>query len=386
MTIRNRPGASPAANTGMGTAAKPDKTGRSGRDHGQETYHAADAAQSKPAGAEFDMTTIMAPVAHELKLVEEWLTTNLIDDSPFVGGLLAQIFQAGGKRIRPLISLLGSKASLCDPSDDLAHSQVSRLHIILAVLTELIHAASLVHDDVIDASSTRRGKETVNKRFNDKLAVLLGDLLFAQASICLARIMNPVVVGIYGQVLGDLCSGEISQMRQQFVCTVDWDAYIQKSVNKTASLIAAGAHSGAILNARPDAVVSALRDYGTNLGVCFQIVDDLLDVTGSAQETGKPVGNDLRNGLLTAPALYVLEKNDSSSARLIELINDRSVQTDAGVAEALALITNSGGVEKAMALAASYGQLAKDSLSILPDSESKQSLFDMVDYVLVRSN
>lgn len=351
-----------------GTAQKPDNSQQDGLN-----------SQS------LDLSQIAAPIAHELALVEEWLGTNLIDDSPFVGDLLAQIFQAGGKRIRPLISLLGSKASLADAADDEAHSQMSRLHIILAVLTELIHAASLVHDDVIDAASTRRGQETVNKRFSDKLAVLLGDLLFAQASICLARIMNPVVVGIYGQVLGDLCSGEIGQMRQQFVCTVDWDGYIRKSVNKTASLIAAGAHSGAILNARPDNVVSALKDYGVNLGVCFQIVDDLLDVTGSAIETGKPVGNDLRNGLLTAPALYVIEKNDAASRQLIEMINSRAVQTDEGVAAALALIKNNGGVEQATALAVSYGQKAKDALNVLPESESKDSLVNMIDYVLVRS-
>ncbi|MFA7341312.1 MAG: polyprenyl synthetase family protein [Candidatus Obscuribacterales bacterium] len=353
---------------GAGTTAKPDQF-----ETGQEGQFA-------------DLSSIIQPVAGEMALVEEWLVTNLIDDSPFVGDLLAQIFQAGGKRIRPLISLLGSKASLTDSQDDAAHSEMSRLHIILAVLTELIHSASLVHDDVIDAASTRRGKETVNKRFNDKLAVLLGDLLFAQASICLARIMNPVVVGIYGQVLGDLCSGEIGQMRQQFVCRVDWDAYILKSINKTASLIAAGAHSGAILNARPDNVVAGLKDYGVNLGVCFQIVDDLLDVTGSAKQTGKPVGNDLRNGLLTAPALYVLERNDSSSLRLIELINNRSVQNDEGVEEALTIIRESGGVEQAQALAVSYGVKAKTALSVLPESDSKHALAAMVDYVLVRSN
>ena len=174
-------------------------------------------------------------------------------------------------------------------------------------------------------------------------------------------------------------------MRQQFVCRVDWDAYILKSINKTASLIAAGAHSGAILNARPDNVVSGLKDYGVNLGVCFQIVDDLLDVTGSADQTGKPVGNDLRNGLLTAPALYVLERNDSSSLRLIELINNRAVQNDEGVEEALTIIRESGGVEQAQALAVSYGMKAKNALSVLSESDSKDALMKMVDYVLVRS-
>ncbi|HMP52267.1 MAG TPA: polyprenyl synthetase family protein, partial [Candidatus Melainabacteria bacterium] len=157
-----------------------------------------------------DLSTLVKLVEDEMGLVEEWLRTNLIDDNPFVEDLLKQVFLAGGKRIRPLIVLLASRATA--PKQE----EFSRLHIILAVLTELIHTASLVHDDVIDKASVRRGQETINKRWNERLAVLMGDLLFAQASICLARIMNPTVVGIYGQVLGDLCAGEIKQMRQQF--------------------------------------------------------------------------------------------------------------------------------------------------------------------------
>ena len=346
---------------------------------------ASTTAPSNDAGSAIDMQDLIAPVAHEMSLVEEWLTTNLIDESPFVGELLSQIFQAGGKRIRPLVTLLASKASLSDPAVDKAHSELSRLHIILAVLTELIHSASLVHDDVIDASSTRRGQETVNKKFNDKLAVLLGDLLFAQASICLARIMNPVVVGIYGQVLGDLCSGEISQMRQQFSTVVDWDGYVQKSIKKTASLIAAGSHSGAILNARSNDVVAALKEYGVKLGLCFQIVDDVLDVTGTVKATGKPVGGDLQSGLVTAPALHILEMGGAPAALLTRLIKERQVQNADGLAEALDLIRQNGGVEAALSLAARYGQEGKDALSILPDSPSRQSLINLVDFVLVRN-
>ncbi|MBS1992266.1 MAG: polyprenyl synthetase family protein [Cyanobacteria bacterium SZAS LIN-3] len=347
---------------------------------------ASTTAPSNLASSTIDMQSLVAPVAHEMQLVEEWLTTNLIDDSPFVGELLNQIFQAGGKRIRPLVTLLASKASLADPAEDKTHSEMSRLHIILAVLTELIHSASLVHDDVIDASSTRRGKETVNKRFNDKLAVLLGDLLFAQASICLARIMNPVVVGIYGQVLGDLCSGEISQMRQQFSTVVDWDGYYQKSIKKTASLIAAGSHSGAILNARPDAVVAGLKEYGVKLGLCFQIVDDVLDVAGTAKETGKPVGSDLRNGLITAPALHVIEAGGAPALALTNLIKERKVLTDEGLAEAVAIIQTAGGVDAALALAQRIGQEAKDSLAVVGDSDSKTALISLVDYVLIRNS
>jgi all-trans-nonaprenyl-diphosphate synthase len=349
------------------------------------TDSSSNITRADKTAAVVDMQALIAPVAHEMQLVEEWLSTNLIDDSPFVGELLNQIFQAGGKRIRPLVALLASKASLTDPAIDPVHSQISRLHIILAVLTELIHSASLVHDDVIDASSTRRGQETVNKKFNDKLAVLLGDLLFAQASICLARIMNPVVVGIYGQVLGDLCSGEISQMRQQFSTVVDWDAYFQKSIKKTASLIAAGSHSGPILNARDNDVVAALKEYGEKLGLCFQIVDDILDYTGTTEATGKPVGGDLKSGLVTAPALYVLEAGGPPAAALTVLIKERKVQTEEGLVEALTLIRQSGGVDAALALAARVGDEAKAALQILPDSPSKASLVGLVDYVLIRN-
>ncbi|HEY9754869.1 MAG TPA: polyprenyl synthetase family protein [Oculatellaceae cyanobacterium] len=325
------------------------------------------------------LTSILKPVANEIALVEQHLETNLIDDNPFVGELLGQIFKAGGKRIRVAIALLCSKAT-CKTED------FSRLHIILAVLTELIHTASLVHDDVIDTASTRRGQETINKRFNDRVAVLMGDLLFAQASICLARIMNPVVVGIYGQVLGDLCSGEIRQMRNQFSTAVDWQSYLRKSINKTASLFAAGSHSGAILNAQPDAVVADLKEYGLNLGLLFQLVDDLLDVTGSSAVLGKPAGGDLQSGVITAPALFILEREDDIAARLRELIKTRAVTTFEGNSEALDLIRNHGGVEKTVELCQKYATASKESLACLPPTIYKESLERLVDYVMTRTN
>lgn len=327
-----------------------------------------------------DLNHLLAPVKPEMQLVDTWLTSNLIDDNAFVSDLLSQVFKAGGKRLRPALTMLSSKASLKDGDE------ISRLHIILAVLTELIHTASLVHDDVIDQASLRRGESTVNKKWNDKLAVLIGDLLFAQASICLARLMNPQIVGIYGQVLGDLCAGEIRQMRQQFSAVVDWDAYIQKSVHKTASLFAAGCQSSAILNKREEAVVASLKDYGVNLGVCFQIVDDLLDVTGNTDQLGKAAGSDLGNGVITAPALFVLEQDDASATRLKELINTRAVSQKEGLAEALAVISQAGGIEKTVKLATKYANAAKANLDCLKPSTYKDSLAAIADYLLVRTN
>lgn len=336
-------------------------------------------AQTPPLTTE-DLKAIVRPVQYEIDVVEEWLGTNLIDDNPFIAELLGQIFQAGGKRIRVAITLLASKTTVRD------NEPLGRLHIILAVLTELIHTASLVHDDVIDSASLRRGKETVNKKWNDRLAVLLGDLLFAQASICLARIMNPVVVGIYGQVLGDLCAGEIRQMRHQFSTEVNWDSYIKKSIAKTASLFAAGSHAGGILNAASDQTVQNLKDYGLNLGLCFQIVDDLLDVTGKVTDLGKQSGSDLRSGVITAPALFVLEQQNDAARRLDSLIKTRAVQTDEGAEEALEIIRLNGGIDKTIKLANDYAFLSKQALNILPASEARDSLHGLVDYITTRTN
>lgn len=327
-----------------------------------------------------DLSSLLEPIKEELDIVEQWLVSNLVDDSTFVEELLAQVFQAGGKRIRPALCLLSAKAS-AQPI-----GTVGRLQIILAVLTELIHTASLVHDDVIDAASLRRGQETVNRKWSDKLAVLIGDLLFAQASVCLARLMNPPIVGIYGQVLGDLCAGEIRQMRQQFVSGVNWDAYIQKSVWKTASLFAAGTHSAPILNGSSNEIIAGMKEYGLNLGVCFQIVDDLLDYTGSSTSLGKPVGGDLAQGLVTAPAMFILQRKDSSALRLESIIKSRDVANPEGLAEALSIIRNEGGIDSTVELARSYAEKARQSLIVLPASTYKDSLEAIIDWLLTRTS
>lgn len=330
------------------------------------------------SASSIDLGDLLEPIKVELAEVENFLNQNLVDDSAFIADLLRQVFQSGGKRIRPALCLLAAKATL-------KNSEFSRRHIILAVLTELIHTASLVHDDVIDAASTRRGQETVNRKWNDKLAVLIGDLLFAQASVCLARLGSPPVVGIYGHVLGDLCAGEMKQMRQQFSTTVDWAAYEGKNIWKTASLIAAGCHAAPILNTCGDDVVASMKDYGTKLGICFQVVDDLLDFTQTSAQLGKPAGSDLANGLVTAPALFVLERKDARAARLENLINTRAVCQPEGLGEALALIKGAGGIEATAKMAAAYATSAKQALAIIAPSPARDSLELLSDWLLTRT-
>ncbi|MBY0357741.1 MAG: polyprenyl synthetase family protein [Candidatus Obscuribacterales bacterium] len=335
---------------------------------------------STPVATPTDLTILLEPVKDELEAVERFLNSNLIDDSPFVTELLAQVFKSGGKRLRPALVFLAAKATLIDKN------QTDERQVILAALTEFIHSASLVHDDVIDNSSFRRGQETVNRKWNEKLAVLAGDLLFAQASICLSRLMNPRIVGIYGQVLGDLCAGEIRQMRQQFSLSAGWDNYIQKSIWKTASLFAAGTQSAAILNQRSESEIEDLKSYGVNFGICFQIVDDLLDITGSTSSLGKPAGSDLMQGLITAPTMFILERKDAQAERLRHLIETRAVASAEGQEESLSIIRNNGGVESTVELARKYASLAQNCLAQVPASQSRDSLEYLLDWLLTRTN
>jgi all-trans-nonaprenyl-diphosphate synthase len=325
-----------------------------------------------------DLSAVLKPVTQDMALLEKRLCSNLIDDNPFVDELLAQVFTAGGKRIRPGLVLLCHRAS-CKEDDNSVES-----HITLAVLTELIHTASLVHDDVIDRAELRRGQQTVHSRWSDRIAVLLGDLLFAQASVCLAQLKSPEIVGIYGRVLGDLCAGEIRQLRRQYLLDISWENYISKSYCKTASLFSAGCRSAVILNQGFAETIHELGEYGKNLGICFQITDDLLDVIGNSDTMGKEAGGDLAQGIITAPALIVLERKDKPANELAHLINTRAVNSSDGLASALDLIRRHGGIEGTQELCCKYARLAKDNLQSLHRSPYRDSLAGAADCLLHR--
>ncbi len=312
----------------------------------------------------------------EMALVEALLRSNLIDENAYIEKLLEQIFISGGKRIRPLLALLVSKA--CFNSD----FYFSRNHIIHASLAELIHTASLVHDDVIDNADLRRGKTTLNHAKSDKLAVLMGDLLFAQASVCLSRLMYPEIVGIYGQVLGDLCSGEIKQMLSAFNTDITLDLYIDKTIGKTASLFSAATTGGAIINQVSNHILVNLKQFGLNLGICFQIVDDLLDLIGNAKDLGKPLGNDLLNGVITAPAIFVLNQKDDTAQTLKALIENQSVTELANLEKARQIILNTDAINKTIKLADKYAKLSLANLDVLPDSQYKEALKQIVNQIL----
>ncbi|KAL6782662.1 hypothetical protein ACKKBG_A07630 [Auxenochlorella protothecoides x Auxenochlorella symbiontica] len=349
---------------------------------GHATHTSSTAASSFPAMAPMPATVshevLRAPVASDMETCRQNLLDVVGQRHPMLLAAANQIFSAGGKRLRPLIVLLVARATL--PITGMP--DLDEKHRRLAEITEMIHTASLVHDDVLDESSLRRGKATVNSLFGSRVAVLAGDFLFAQSSWFLAQLENLEVIKLISQVIADFADGEISQASLLFQTDITLDRYLDKSFYKTASLIAASCRCAAVFSDCSEAVKDAMYAYGKHLGLAFQIVDDILDYTQNAETLGKPQGQDLASGNLTAPAYYALQ-DPSTSKELSRLITSRFVE-EGSTARALALVTAGGGIARSLELAREQGQAALAALSCLPPSASKRSLEGLVEYVLQR--
>ena len=318
------------------------------------------------------VTSLLAPVESDLSLLVENLKQLVGAKHPILYAAAEHLFGAGGKRIRPAIVLLLARA--ISPGADILPQ-----HRRLAEITEMIHTASLVHDDVVDESEVRRGVPTVHSAFGNRIAVLAGDFLFAQSSWYLANLDNLTVVKLLSQVIMDLAEGEIQQGLNRFDTGISLEAYLDKSYYKTASLIANSSKSVGVLSGLPDHQLENFYDYGCNLGLAFQIVDDVLDFTGSVEVLGKPAGSDLKSGNLTAPVLYALEEQPYL-AGLIE----REFSEEGDFDQAIDLIHNSQGIPRSRDLATQHVEKAIACLQDLPVSDSQKALVELANYVLRR--
>ncbi len=321
----------------------------------------------------------MATVAELLQPVERDLDALLADlrsligaGHPILQAAAEHLFAAGGKRLRPGIVLLLSRA--INPQADLGPR-----HRRLAEITEMIHTASLVHDDVVDGADTRRGVDTVHSRFNHRVAVLAGDFLFAQASWHLANLNDLEVVKLLSRVIMDLADGEVKQGLYRYDTGQSFETYLEKSYCKTASLIANSARATGVLSGLPEAQLDQLYRFGRQLGLAFQVVDDILDFTGSDQQLGKPAASDLASGYLTAPALYALEERPAL-AGLIE----REFSEAGDLDQALELVRGCEAIPRSRALAEQFAREASTAIEWLPTGESTRALRALPDYVLSR--
>ncbi|HEY9641369.1 MAG TPA: solanesyl diphosphate synthase [Coleofasciculaceae cyanobacterium] len=316
--------------------------------------------------------SLFSPVEADLHLLAENLKQLVGARHPILYAAAEHLFGAGGKRLRPAIVLLLSRATM--PEQD-----ITPKHRRLAEITEMIHTASLVHDDVIDDSDMRRGIPTVHSSFGNRVAVLAGDFLFAQSSWYLANLDNLTVVKLLSEVIMNLAEGEIQQGLNRFDTNLTIDAYLEKSYYKTASLIANSSKAAGILSGVSSEMAKNLYSYGRHIGLAFQIVDDILDFTGSSDALGKPAASDLKSGNLTAPVLYALEEKP-----YLEVLIEREFAQEEDLEQAIALVKSSSGIDRSRELAAYHAGQAVQHLADLPASQSHQALAELADYVLSR--
>ncbi|MEM8719087.1 MAG: solanesyl diphosphate synthase [Cyanobacteria bacterium P01_G01_bin.39] len=317
-------------------------------------------------------TSLLAPVENDLSLMTANLKQLIGARHPILGAAAEHLFDAGGKRIRPAIVLLASRATTLD------HELTPR-HRRLAEITEMIHTASLVHDDVVDEADLRRNVETVNNLFGDRIAVLAGDFLFAQSSWYLANLDNLQVVKLLSEVIRDFAEGEIMQSINRFDIDASINSYLDKTYYKTASLMANSAKAAAVLSDAEESIVENLYSYGRNLGLAFQIVDDILDFTSSAEVLGKPAGLDLASGKLTSPVFYALQQQPQ-----LKTLIEREFSESEDLPQALELILNSDGIDQSRKLAKELASKAAQNLSCLTASDSKDALHELTNYAVSR--
>lgn len=327
------------------------------------------------SGSKTSIERIMRPVVQDVDVLNSNLRNVVGERHPMLMAAADQIFGAGGKKLRPAIVFLVARATLLvNGVSDLEDKQRR-----LAEITEMIHTASLVHDDVLDDCDIRRGKTTVNSLYGTRVAVLAGDFLFAQASWGLANLENIEVIKLISQVIADFANGEIKQATSLFDVDITLEKYLDKNFYKTASLIAASCKSAAVFSDVSPEVKDAMFSYGKHMGLAYQVVDDILDFTQSTEQLGKPQGQDLRSGNLTAPAIFALE----NEPELRDIIENEFTE-DGSLERALELVKRSGGIEKSMELAREEGEKARSALACLPDSPAKDSLELMIEYSLER--
>ncbi|MGB8700328.1 MAG: solanesyl diphosphate synthase [Thermosynechococcaceae cyanobacterium] len=318
------------------------------------------------------VTSLFAPVDADLAQLVENLKQLVGASHPILYAAAEHLFQAGGKRMRPAIVFLLSRAVS-------GGADISARHRRLAEITEMIHTASLFHDDVVDDAEVRRGVQTVNYRFGNRIAIQAGDFLFAQASWYLANLDNLEVVKLLSEVIKDFAEGEIQQGFSRFDTDVSLDSYLAKSYYKTASLIANSAKAVGVLSEVSPGMATDLYEFGRAVGLAFQIVDDILDFTGTTDELGKPACSDLKSGNLTAPVLFAMEEKP-----YLQVLIERELQESGDLEEAIALVNNSQGIARSRVLAEDFSAQALKRLEILAPSSAKQALVDLTDYILKR--
>ena len=316
---------------------------------------------------------IFGPVSGDLETIEAGLRRLIESDPDVVSAPMADLFAAGGKRIRPALVLLAAR---CGDYD------LKKL-TPAAMAVELVHAATLVHDDVIDRAEVRRGRPTVAARLGDEAAIVVGDFYFAKAYEQAAFTDSPEAVAILARAVMDICAGEVRQQAIRHRYDTDVDEYMGRIEAKTATLLAACCDVGALLGGLDGPKRSAIRAYGRLLGLAFQIADDVLDYESSEDEIGKPIGHDIAEGFATLPLMMALE-DDRATGRLRHLLEVNRELSGTEANEVVELVRASDGPSRAIERARQVASEARGELKTLGDGEAQSALAALATYVVSR--
>jgi octaprenyl-diphosphate synthase len=311
-------------------------------------------------------------VADDFSRVNDLIIKRLASDVPLVEKIAQYIIESGGKRLRPLLVLLSSQAVGYKGND----------HLKLAAVIEFLHTATLLHDDVVDTSDLRRGRSTANARWGNAPSVLVGDFLYARAFEMMVELQNLRIMDVLSHATAVIAEGEVLQLMNVKNPDVSEDKYMEVIHNKTAMLFEAASHTGALLAGADTDQEQALRDYGKHLGLAFQLVDDLLDYQGNADEMGKNVGDDLAEGKPTLPLIYAMNKGTADEKQLIRQAIRKGGLDD--LPAILDIVQRSGALEYTMDQAKAQAQSALDCLEHLPDSDHRNALALLTEVAVAR--
>lgn len=315
-----------------------------------------------------------AVVAEDFEAVNQLIIRECSSQVPLVEKIAHHIIDSGGKRLRPLLVLLVSRAL----------NYQGDKHLLLAALIEFMHTSTLLHDDVVDESSLRRGKPTANSQWSNQSCVLVGDFLYSRSFEMMVRIGSMDIMEILAKVTCVLAEGEVMQLTNVRNPKISEEQYMQVIHAKTAKLFEGATQTAAVLAQATPEQQEAMRDYGKNLGMAFQLIDDLLDYEGDAATMGKNVGDDLAEGKPTLPLIYAMQQGSEAEAKLIrQAIRKGGLEQ---LPEVLEIIKRTGALEYTREKAAACSETAKHCLQALPESAFQASLYHLTDLALGRKN
>ena len=324
-----------------------------------------------------ELSQILAPIALDFKALDGVIRLRLASKVALIDQISGYIIQAGGKRVRPALLLLVAKA--------LANGKETPHTLEMAAVVEFIHTATLLHDDVVDESTLRRGRETANAAFGNAASVLVGDFLYSRAFQMMVAPNDLRIMQILSDATNTIAEGEVLQLLNMHDPEVNEESYLQVIRYKTAKLFEASSELGAILAKASDAEREQAAAFGRHIGTAFQLMDDLLDYTASAAQMGKNAGDDLREGKPTLPLIYLLENGSAEERLLVRAAIEQSQDLPADIFEQILLaVQNSGALDYTQAAAQHEAKLALDCIAAFPKNDATDALLALCDYSITR--